>query len=126
MHATVELALGPFQDARCCHELGRTRNPNKPPALHTPARATTPPTTALADWGLSHTPLTQRAARGQLVAEGRAALHAARRLRVKLVLARRSGHVLHHLLPVRHALVNGAVAERRAVVLQEAAALCVV
>lgn len=116
-------------------------------------------------------PLTERAAAVDLVAEGRAALHAARRLRGQLVLARLDGLRLQHLdrrrarrgvegvgrrdgrytptrcperneedtiggrpqqrvrelaphlLPVPEALLGRAVPQRRAVVLQEPAAL---
>jgi hypothetical protein len=68
-------------------------------------------------------PLTQWAAAVDLVAEGRAALHAARRLRVQLVRACCCWRVLHHLPPVLEPLCFRPVAQRLAVVLQEAARL---
>jgi hypothetical protein len=60
---------------------------------------------------------------GVLVAEGRAALHAARRLRVQQRLLGLGRHRGRHLAPVLQTLRLGPVRQRLAVVGQEAAAL---
>jgi hypothetical protein len=65
----------------------------------------------------------KRAPRRLLVAKGRAARHAARRLRLQLLLFRGAGRGVGDLVPVVHALSHGPVLSRQALVAQKAVRL---